>query len=213
MDKFFRRSMHKKGFTMVELLVVIAIIGILAALVLPNLLSSDVPEKGKAYAKSYYFTAQEFFSRQKIAADPNNLPLDPVVSDFYFYTTVDEFGRPTESGVVSASLSNMTSADDMQSNGSASAAYKKIMLDFETFMDRNLKECDYAGTYYLVVDNDFRVQATYWSDATISELRSNSPNLRFEDDNVISGYWCCAFPTEMSSVAGVSDRAMFDYTY
>ena len=55
MNRFLRRSKSKKAFTMVELVVVIAIIGVLAALILPNLMTSDVPVKAKGYAKDYFF--------------------------------------------------------------------------------------------------------------------------------------------------------------
>lgn len=106
----------------------------------------------------------------------------------------------------------MTSATTVQ-GGSGTDEYKKFVSDFESYMKNNLEECDYEGVYYLVVDNNYRVQAAYWSEANIGELTANASDLRFSDDNVVGGYWCCAFPAELSTVAGVSDRAMFKYTY
>ena len=223
MDRFFRRCMRKKGFTMVELLVVIAIIGVLAAMIIPNLMYSDVPEKGKGYAKSYYFTAQEFFSRKKIADDARALNNSADKTTYsaipnhvlYLYTTVDSFGRPVESGVLpgTGTPTDTKSNADIQANSSVSEPYKALVADFDTYMVKYLKECDCEGTYFLVVDGDFRVQAAYWSDATFDELKTAKADFSFDDDNIVGGYWCCAYPAELSTVAGVSDRAMFKYTY
>ncbi len=201
---------------MVELIVVIAIIGVLAAMILPNLFSSDVPVKGKGYAKSYYFAVQEFFSRQKVAEDPTAAPF--ASGDYYFYTTVDGFGRPTESGILPSggTPSAMTSSADVQSTTPADdseRAYQALVAKFAEYIEKNLSECDYEGVYYCVVDSNYRVQAAYWSEADITELQTTSSTLSFSDDNVVSGYWCCAFPAELSTVAGVSDRRMFVYSY
>jgi len=225
MDKFFRRSMNKKGFTILELVVVLAIIGILAAMILPNLFASDVPTKAKGYAKSYFFTAQEFFSRQKIAEDAraelarppyNNVSYDTFKaipnSVLYLYTTVDSFGRPTESGVLPGTgtpTSSVTSAD-IAANTSISEPYKKLVADFTTYMEQNLTECDYEGTYFVVVDDNFRVTGAYWADATFDELLAASPDFEFEDDGVVGGYWVGAFPVELCLASGTSStREMF----
>ncbi len=221
MDKFFRRSMNKKGFTMVELIVVIAIIAIISAIVIPSMLASDVPTKAKTYAKSYFFTAQEFFSRKKIAddaraldeSDPNAKGTYSAIPNtvLYLYTVVDSFGRPTESGVLPGTgtpTSSVTNAD-IQANTVVSQPYKDLVADFSDYMERYLKECDFAGTYFVVVDGDFRVHAAYWSDATFDELKAAKPDFSFDDDCVVGGYWCGAFPLELCTVAGTTDRRMF----
>lgn len=211
MNRFLRRSANKKAFTMVELLIVIAIIGVLAAMILPNMFKSDVPVKAKGYAKDYFFVAQEFFSRQKLAVDTNNPPFAPGVNDFYFYTSFDTLGNITESGSLpSGSPTVMNSVADVQGSG-ASDAYKKLVADYGEYMEQFLTTGERQGHLYCVVDENFRVQVCYWSDADITELRAGDPTLTFTDDYVIGGNWCASFPQELSEASGATTKEMFVY--
>ncbi len=215
MNRFLRRCKAKKGFTIMELVVVIAIIGIILAIVLPTMFASDKPTKGKAYAKSYFYTAQDFMSQKRINADLLTSPA--FTGDLALYTTVDESGNVVESGEVQMSGGSVTGmrnvATVLADTGVTNDDYKSLLTDYEFHMDNYVEPGDYAGTFYCIVDSNYCVQASYWSEGTIAELLTNSSDLSFEDTCIVGGYVTCAFPEEFSDVTGVAGKKMFDYTY
>lgn len=210
MNNMFKRIRSRKGFTMVELIIVILIIGVLLAMILPGLFSTDKPTKAKAYAESYFYTAQSFASKMKMADNPDAPYFPPTLNERKLYTTVDKAGNIVASGIVASDNSVMTDSVAFASSA-AEDQIKEFVAKYARDMEQNLTPGEFAGTFYAIIDDEFVVRAAYWSDGLITDLNAGNANLVFENDNQLNGYVCCAYPAELSTVSGVAERRMFRY--
>lgn len=200
---------RKKGFTLVELIVVIAIIGVLLMLVVPALTSDNRPTAGKGYAKDFFYATQMFTSRQKLAGT-GTLSGDGISSSDYIILYAEvaagEKGQITdETCGLAVAGSGRTALKDIDAD--AAHANQRVLLEgFMRAVNERLDETSYDGTFYVMIDSQYRVSVAYWTDGDWSEVDS----CVFIDDCILeTGVYSCAYPT-IRCTAGLADAdAMF----
>lgn len=207
-----RKLKNRKGFTLVELIIVIAIIGVLLAMIVPSLMSSNKDTQGKGFAKEFFYKTQDFMSRQKLVEDSTNPTLAPVLSDGHviLYARFSRGGDLKETGIVEYQNGGNYSASDLTLRSAINASYTgftALMSKFESEVKSYVSSTDYDCTFYALVDSNYRVQAAYWTDGSWSDLVSGNGALSYTDDCISGDYYSCAYPVERC----MAGRKMFVY--
>ncbi|MGN0577496.1 MAG: competence type IV pilus major pilin ComGC [Ruminiclostridium sp.] len=217
MLSFFNRMKSKKGFTLIEMIVVLAIIGVLIAMVLPALTSSNKDKIGAGLAKDFFYRVQDVMCDVKISdKDAFSGSTFSGDSEVVFYADIDVQGTVTETGILRNTNNTnpilKLTAPYVRSNTSVyDEAFLKAFNKFSDSAEKYVtQQNEMIGTLYAVVDKNFAVQAAYWCDMSGAEMTSaTTTELTLEDDNILfSGYYCCAYPTQLS----IAGKEMYKYT-
>lgn len=196
MISLINRLKKRKGFTIIELVVVMAIMGVILAMVLPNIFTSDKPAKGDTLSKEFFYKTQDAMSISKIAY-PEAFGIS---MNLVFYAEIDEKGSVTATG-------------EFNRVGKEFKPYDGTLDDDKDKMFNRFDECaklyfsgteGMSGIVMALVDSNFTVKSCYWFGMTSAEYSALSDYV-FDDSNVISGYYAGSYPGLLTS----KDTAVF----
>lgn len=201
MKKLLKRS----GFTTVELIVVVAILGLMLAIVIPMLSTTDARKNEvREYARSFYSNVQELMIDEKLAG--NDLP-----GTFTLVCVQVDENNSTYNGVKiwmscasdpSAFAANLqelvdtTDDDDKVVLSPTTTTIYDTYAEFATSLRKLLLTNERTGWYYAVVDKKYRVVSTYFVEGKDSDFAAVNGKA-FTADYVIGDNYAGAWPEEL----------------
>jgi prepilin-type N-terminal cleavage/methylation domain-containing protein len=150
-----------KGFTMVELIVVMAIIGIMMAILIPNLISYINDSRfavANVNANTVYKCATSWLTKAQIAGAP--FP----ESASLFAGTPCSVGYPA-GGSINEDFSEMDTAEEFNAA-------------FRASMDTLLEDLDDSSCFCVMVDNAGNVKQTFWAQNDSDRVVGGFPKTR-----------------------------------
>lgn len=206
-----KKLLNRKGFTMVELIVVIALLGLMLAIVIPMLSTTDARKNEvREYARSFYSNVQELMIDEKLAK--NDLPgtytlvcaqVDRDVTDYSGVTVWMSFA--SDPSAFASNLDEMKDTDPTIDNIQLAAGTYKPFEEFVNSLRKLLLGNERTGWYYAIVDEKYRVVSAYFVEGKDSDFAAVNGKT-FTSDYMIDDNYAGAWPEEMSS----SGKIVFD---
>ena len=214
-----KKLLNKKGFTIVELITVVALLGVMLAILIPMLSTTDARKNEvREYARSFYSNVQELMVDEKIANNPLPEVVDGTAKYFLICAEVDE--NVTDYSGVKIYMSNATLkpignnpimfnspdllADETNDDDKVviSSGMYKNYAEFATSLRKLLLGNERTGWYYAVVDTNYRVVSAYFVEGADSDFDAVKGGKTFSSDNVVNAggtdQYAGAWPEELS---------------
>lgn len=206
MVKYLSRLKHRKGFTIVELVVVVAIIAVLIAMIMGSLLDNNTEKfmAANANAEAFFTSTQLIMTKAQFtetsyvvydSADIKYIKYENGVNTTYNGTTENCYlfieakanGTGFEYVSIKSTLKDLMFEVESSCASSITALEKRLMTQYEG----NLTD-SYEGYFYAVIDSNFKVLCTHYSDYRLPEYSSETASeyatmLMYQGDGKIDG--------------------------
>ena len=202
---------------MVELIVVIAILGLMLAIVIPMISTTDARKtEVKEYARSFYSNVQELMIDEKLANNPFPDGGTGTAKYLLICAEVNENNGDGYNGVkvhMSFAAAKPTAGNAVMFNNPdllvdetddddkvvISSGYYKGYAEFATSLRKMLLTSERTGWYYAIVDSKYRVVSAYFVEGAESEFNALKGGKTFTDDYVIDNNYAGVWPAELAA--------------